>query len=114
VLVKRIGSGDAEHLRAVLAGKPHDSEFRAVDVKGATGLSHVGAGKLIRRLVDAAVVAPVRESANSTYFRIVSRRCDGGAGVKVSHAMIVRGGLFRAAHETRAFFDCARFAHLPA
>jgi hypothetical protein len=72
VLVKRVGSGDAEHLRVVLAGKSYDAEFRAVDVRQATGMSHVGAGKLIRRLVDAGVAAPVRASANSTYFRVIS------------------------------------------
>jgi hypothetical protein len=72
VLVKRVGSGDAEHLRAVLDGKAYDSEFRAADVKVATGVSHTAAGKLIRRLVDAGVAAQARESANSTYFRVVS------------------------------------------
>jgi hypothetical protein len=71
VLVKRIG-GDAEHLRVVLAGKSYDAEFRAVDVRQATGMSKFGAGKLIRRLVDAGMAAPVRASANSTYFRVIS------------------------------------------
>ena len=72
VLVKRIGEGDAEHLRAVLVGKPHDAEFRTADVKQATGLSHPGAAKLIRRLVEAGVVAQTRERANSTYYRVIS------------------------------------------
>jgi hypothetical protein len=72
LLVRRIGGGDAEHLSAVLAGKPHDAEFRAADVKQATGMSHVAAGKLVRRLVGAGVVAAARESANSTFFHVVS------------------------------------------
>lgn len=72
VLVKRIGQADAEHLRTVLAGKPHETEFRAADIKLTTGMSHTAAGKLIRRLLEAGVVAQTRERANSTYFRIVS------------------------------------------
>lgn len=72
VLVKRIGQGDAEHLRTILAGKPHVTEFRAADIKQATGMSHTAAGKLIHRLLEAGVIAQARERANSTYFRIVS------------------------------------------
>lgn len=69
-LSARLGTADTEHLRAIVGGRPSDTEFRVADVTRATAITQASASKLVDRLERAGIILQTRTEGRSTYYQV--------------------------------------------